>query len=81
MELKERVLQVINDNYLKNKGQVGLTAIQIMQAVNEDFASVKPVLNELYREDKIIFRKGLNHKLFYKKHDDSFGRKTNTRLC
>lgn len=65
MELKERVLQVINDNHIKNKGQRGLTPIEIMDAVNEDFKTIKPILNELCAEKQIKFRQGINHKLFY----------------
>lgn len=65
MELKEHVLQVITDNHTKNKGQRGLAFYEITEALNIEFLELKPVLNELYKEDKITFRKGINHKLFY----------------
>ena len=66
MGLKERVLSFINENHIKNKGQRGLAFYEITNALNVEFLELKPVLNALYKNGDIIFRPGINHKLFYK---------------
>lgn len=70
MELKKRVLDFINENHTKNKGQRGLAFYEFAEALNIDFLELKPVLNSLYKSGDILFRQGINHKLFYKNDNE-----------
>lgn len=63
--MEKQLLEYIEANHQKNKGVVGLTPIELMQKFNIDYATLKPVLNNLFKKKQITIRKGLNHKLVF----------------
>ncbi len=62
--MKEQILNQIKANDELRGGKCGLP----LTAFKGDLKDVKRVLNELYKEGKIIVREGINQKLIFAVH-------------
>lgn len=59
-------IQIFIESYLKNtNNKSGLNPITITEEFSIDFKDLKPILNNLYQNKKIITRKGLNSVLIF----------------
>lgn len=59
-------IQIFIESYLKNtNNKSGLNPITITEEFSIDFKYLKPILNNLHQNKKIIIRKGLNSVLIF----------------
>lgn len=62
----EEALKVIEENHILTNGSCGLSIVELMHRLGLDYQSLKPILNQLFVDKKIIVREGINHKLIFK---------------
>ena len=59
-------IQIFIESHQKsNSNKCGILATTIMSEFSLDFKDLKPILNNLYQNKKIITRKGLNQLLIF----------------
>ena len=59
-------IQIFIESHQKsNGGKCGLSITTIMSEFSIDFKDLKPILNNLHQNKKIITRKGLNQLLIF----------------
>jgi C-terminal processing protease CtpA/Prc len=63
METKSKILSQIKDKFEKTHG--GITIIELLEINETTYSEMKKVLNELYKEKKIITRQSINQILIY----------------
>jgi CTP-dependent riboflavin kinase len=64
--LQQLVKDHIDEYHKKSNGSCGLTIPSISQDLNIDMASLLKILRELYNQNKITTRNGINGKLIFK---------------
>ena len=64
--MEEQVLQQIEEAHNKSKGKCGITIPSIQNNLDLSYKTLRPILEKLYREKKIIIRDGINGKLIFK---------------
>lgn len=63
MELKQKIIDLLIENFKKTHG--GLNLIQLAEKLQIGQEELKQNLNELYKEKRILIRQGINHKIIY----------------
>lgn len=61
----EEVFKVIEENHNLTNGSCGLSIVALKIKLGSNCTELKPILNQLYSEKKIIVREGINHKLIF----------------
>ena len=64
-DLEFEIQLFIESHQKSNGGKCGLNPITIAQEFSIDFKELKPILNNLHQNKKIITRKGLNQLLIF----------------
>lgn len=64
-DLKQKLIDLLNKYHLKTGGKCGISFTDISIELNKSSDVIKPLLNKLYKEKKIIIRKGINVKLIF----------------
>jgi hypothetical protein len=65
--LKERVLNLLEEYHRKTGGKCGLSFVNICIELSVSNEIIKPILNYLYKQKVILIREGINGKLIFKK--------------
>jgi predicted ArsR family transcriptional regulator len=63
--MKDKILQIVNDKFAKTRGGISLVDLGDLLIISQE--ELKTHLNALYKENKIVVRKGINLKYIYPK--------------
>jgi hypothetical protein len=62
---KEEIYNCILENHKKSNGSCGLPTTRLVSENNTTLKTIRPILVELYNENKILVRQGINGKLLF----------------
>lgn len=63
--MKAEVEQILIDKKIKSGGHCGTYATEIINKLETDFKTIKPILNGLYTQGKITIKEGSKGKLIF----------------
>lgn len=61
----DKVKAVITAHHKRTAGKTGITNIAIALKLDCSISDLKPILNQLYVDEFIKIREGINHKLIF----------------
>lgn len=64
--MEEKVLNRIIKNHNDSEGKCGISPLKIMHEFGINYSELKPILNKLHSDKKIITRDGINGILIFK---------------
>jgi predicted transcriptional regulator len=67
--MKQQILDELNNHFEKTRG--GLSIVKLSELLKIESSALKKELNELYKEEKIVIRQGVNTRLIYAKQTTS----------
>lgn len=63
--LEQNILSILYEQHYKSDGHCGLTARQVANSLGLEFKDIRDALNNLYDNDKIEVKEGINNKLLF----------------
>ena len=63
--MKENILKQLSDKFNKTNG--GMYVVELMRLNKVNYNEIKPILTELFKEKKIVTKKGINGILIHLK--------------
>ena len=68
MELYDQVKELILERQTLSNNSCGTSIMHITKCLEVNTKTIKPILNQLYKEKYIIVRKGINGELIFLKN-------------
>lgn len=67
LKMKDEILKLVDLRHDSSEGKCGIPIVDLKLKLGIEIGELNGFLSELYREKKIIVRKGINYPLIFKK--------------
>lgn len=65
--MKDEILKLVDLRHNSSDGKCGIPIVDLKSKLGIDIDELNDILSQLYKEKKIVVRKGINGKLIFKK--------------
>ena len=67
MDFKTKIIEIVNKKHKATKGHCGTYIVDFLKLLKIEYLQLEPILSEMYNQEQIEIREGVNGYLITKK--------------